>query len=35
VLASLLDGAGWRVREVFPDPLGRMRLWLAERGPAR
>ena len=35
VLASLLDGADWQVREVFPDPLGRMRLWLAERDPAR
>ena len=31
VLASLLDGAGWHVRHVFPDPHGRMRLWLAER----
>jgi len=30
-LAGLLDGAGWRVREVFPDPRGRMRLWLGER----
>ena len=31
MLADLLDGAGWRVREVFPDPRGRMRLWLGER----
>jgi L-histidine Nalpha-methyltransferase len=31
VLAALLAGAGWQVRCVFPDPLGRMRLWLAER----
>jgi dimethylhistidine N-methyltransferase len=31
VLAELLDGAGWRVREVFADPRGRMRLWLGER----
>jgi dimethylhistidine N-methyltransferase len=31
VLASLLDAGGWHVRHVFPDPRGRMRLWLAER----
>jgi L-histidine Nalpha-methyltransferase len=31
VLATLLDAAGWHVRHVFPDPRGRMRLWLAER----
>jgi dimethylhistidine N-methyltransferase len=31
MLAELLDSAGWRVREVFPDPRGRMRLWLGER----
>jgi dimethylhistidine N-methyltransferase len=30
VLAGLLAGAGWQVREVFADPLGRMRLWLGE-----
>jgi dimethylhistidine N-methyltransferase len=29
-MAALLDSAGWRVREVFADPDGRMRLWLAE-----
>ena len=29
-LAGLLGAAGWRVREVFVDPNGRMRLWLAE-----
>ena len=29
-LAALLAGAGWRVREVFADAAGRMRLWLAE-----
>jgi len=33
VLAGLLEGAGWRVRQVFPDPLGRMRLWLGDRLP--
>jgi dimethylhistidine N-methyltransferase len=31
VLAALLDEAGWRVRQVFADPRGRMRLWLGER----
>ncbi|HEY0481762.1 MAG TPA: L-histidine N(alpha)-methyltransferase [Kofleriaceae bacterium] len=31
VLAALLDGAGWRVRQVFADARGRMRLWYAER----
>jgi L-histidine N-alpha-methyltransferase len=31
VLAGLLDDAGWRVRQVFTDPCGRMRLWLGER----
>jgi dimethylhistidine N-methyltransferase len=31
VLAALLGEAGWRVREVFPDPLGRMQLWHGER----
>jgi L-histidine Nalpha-methyltransferase len=31
VLAALVEGAGWRIRQVFPDPRGRMRLWLAER----
>jgi len=30
-LAALLAAAGWRVRQVFADPDGRMRLWLAER----
>jgi len=30
VLGGLLAGAGWRVREMFVDPNGRMRLWLAE-----
>jgi L-histidine Nalpha-methyltransferase len=30
VLAQLLGAAGWQVRETFVDPLGRMRLWLAE-----
>lgn len=29
-LAELLASAGWRVRDVFADPHGRMRLWLAE-----
>jgi dimethylhistidine N-methyltransferase len=29
-LAALLAAAGWRVRQVFADPDGRMRLWLAE-----
>jgi dimethylhistidine N-methyltransferase len=31
VLAALLDASGWRVRQVFADPRGRMRLWLGER----
>lgn len=31
VLAALLDDSGWRVRQVFADPRGCMRLWLAER----
>lgn len=31
VLAALLAGAGWEVRQVFADPHGRMRLWLAGR----
>ncbi|HEY5935360.1 MAG TPA: L-histidine N(alpha)-methyltransferase [Kofleriaceae bacterium] len=31
VLASLLEAAGWHVPEVFVDPNGRMRLWLATR----
>jgi L-histidine Nalpha-methyltransferase len=30
-LAALLAAAGWRVRQVFADPDGRMRLWLGER----
>jgi L-histidine Nalpha-methyltransferase len=30
-IAALLDDACWHVREVFPDPRGRMRLWLADR----
>jgi dimethylhistidine N-methyltransferase len=30
-LEALLAAAGWRVRQVFADPDGRMRLWLAER----
>ncbi len=30
VLAALLDESGWQVRQVFADPLGRMRLWLGE-----
>jgi L-histidine N-alpha-methyltransferase len=29
-LAALLGAAGWRAREVFADPDGRMRLWLCE-----
>jgi L-histidine N-alpha-methyltransferase len=33
VLASLLEAAGWQVPEVFVDPHGRMRLWLATRHP--
>ena len=31
VVAAMLEGAGWRVRDVFADPRDRMRLWLAER----
>jgi dimethylhistidine N-methyltransferase len=31
VLAALLEDSGWRVRQVFADPRGRMRLWLGER----
>jgi dimethylhistidine N-methyltransferase len=31
VLASLLEAAGWKTPEVFVDPNGRMRLWLASR----
>lgn len=31
VLESLLDRSGWRLREVFVDPLDRMRLWWCER----
>ena len=31
VLASLLDSAGWKLRQVFADPHGRMRLWLGDR----
>lgn len=34
-LAGLLAGAGWQVRDVFADPHGRMRLWLAEAAPRR
>ena len=30
-IAALLDESGWRVRQVFADPHGRMRLWLGER----
>jgi L-histidine N-alpha-methyltransferase len=30
-IKAILDDAGWRVRQVFADPLGRMRLWLGER----
>jgi dimethylhistidine N-methyltransferase len=30
-ITALLDDAGWHVRQVFPDPHNRMRLWLAER----
>ena len=32
-IAALLGDAGWRVRQVFADPRGRMRLWLAVRSP--
>lgn len=31
VLAALLHESGWRTRQVFADPHGRMRLWLGER----
>jgi uncharacterized SAM-dependent methyltransferase len=31
VIESLLVGAGWRVRDVYVDPRGWMRLWLCER----
>jgi L-histidine N-alpha-methyltransferase len=31
VIAALLEGAGWHVREAFPDARCRMRLWLSER----
>lgn len=31
VLENLLATAGWQARQVFPDPHGRMRLWLAAR----
>ncbi len=34
-LGALLAGAGWQVRDVFADPHGRMRLWLAETAPRR
>jgi L-histidine Nalpha-methyltransferase len=30
-MTSLLERSGWRVRQAFVDPEGRMRLWLAER----
>jgi dimethylhistidine N-methyltransferase len=30
-IAALLGDAGWRVREVFADARGWMRLWIAER----
>ena len=30
-LTVLLADAGWTVRQVFVDPTGRMRLWLADR----
>jgi L-histidine Nalpha-methyltransferase len=30
-IAALLEGSGWRVRQAFADPRGRMRLWLADR----
>jgi dimethylhistidine N-methyltransferase len=26
---ELIEAAGWRASDVFPDPYGRMRLWLA------
>jgi dimethylhistidine N-methyltransferase len=31
VIEAQLARAGWRVRTVFPDPRGWMRLWLCER----
>jgi L-histidine N-alpha-methyltransferase len=31
MLEALLRESGWRVRDVYPDPRGRMRLWHAER----
>jgi L-histidine N-alpha-methyltransferase len=31
VLTGLVGDAGWRVRDVFADPHGRMRLWLCAR----
>jgi L-histidine N-alpha-methyltransferase len=31
VLQALLAEARWHVRRVFPDAVGRMRLWLADR----
>jgi L-histidine N-alpha-methyltransferase len=34
VVAGLLDDSGWRVRQVFIDPRGCMRLWLGEHAPA-
>jgi L-histidine Nalpha-methyltransferase len=30
-ITALLADAGWHVRQIFPDPDSRMRLWLAER----
>jgi dimethylhistidine N-methyltransferase len=30
-IAALLENAGWRVRQSFVDPRGRMRLWLGDR----
>jgi L-histidine N-alpha-methyltransferase len=29
-ITAILDDAGWHVRQIFPDPHGRMRLWLAD-----
>ncbi|MEO8701369.1 MAG: L-histidine N(alpha)-methyltransferase [Kofleriaceae bacterium] len=34
-LATILADAGWQPRDVFSDPDGRMRLWLAEAAPRR
>jgi dimethylhistidine N-methyltransferase len=31
MLETLLQESGWQTRQVFPDPVGRMRLWFAER----